>query len=239
MNEDNNKMERYCISGEKPFYEGCVVYRHIRLDKNEPFYIGIGKTMYRAYEKRKRSALWNNIVNKTDYDVEILFYGLTWEVAKEKEIEFIKLYGRKDLNNGTLVNFTNGGDGSLGIVKSFETRKKISKANKGRKLSDEHKKKLSESKKGLKNPWYGKKLPKEIRDKMSKSQKGRKHSEETKRKMKINAKSRANTGKKVIDIKTKNTYNNLKQACIALNLIYNTEAGKIYRNSPLARFKYI
>ena len=29
----------------------AIVYRHIRLDKNEVFYIGIGKTEKRAYEK--------------------------------------------------------------------------------------------------------------------------------------------------------------------------------------------
>ena len=28
----------------------AVVYRHIRLDKNEPFYIGIGEKENRAYK---------------------------------------------------------------------------------------------------------------------------------------------------------------------------------------------
>jgi len=73
----------------------AVVYRHIRLDKNEVFYIGIGKKESRAYDfkSKNRNFYWNNIFNKTKIEVEIIFYDLTWEQAQEKE--FIKLYGRK------------------------------------------------------------------------------------------------------------------------------------------------
>ena len=35
-----------------------VLYRHIRLDKNEPFYIGIGN-IKRAYNKSERNDIWN------------------------------------------------------------------------------------------------------------------------------------------------------------------------------------
>ena len=31
-----------------------IVYRHIRLDKNEVFYIGIGKNLSRAFAKRTK-----------------------------------------------------------------------------------------------------------------------------------------------------------------------------------------
>ena len=57
------------------------LYRHIRLDKNEPFYIGIGtkqnrncfNTIYRrAYSKHSRGKIWKFIENKTEYKVEIL-----------------------------------------------------------------------------------------------------------------------------------------------------------------------
>jgi hypothetical protein len=37
-----------------------------------------------------------------------------YEFIKNKEVEFIKLYGRKDLNKGTLVNLTDSGEGSSG-----------------------------------------------------------------------------------------------------------------------------
>ena len=95
----------------------AYVYRHIRLDKNEPFYIGIGsdKNFKRAFDRFSRNRHWNFIVNKTEYDVEIFMDNLSWEQACEKEQELISLYGRKDLGKGTLVNLTDGGDGSVGI----------------------------------------------------------------------------------------------------------------------------
>jgi hypothetical protein len=108
----------------------AYVYRHIRTDKNEPFYIGIGKdaTYKRAYQcsKTKRSEFWHNIASK-GYEVEILMDNLTWEQACEKEKEFISIYGRKDLGKGTLVNLTNGGEGVIELSKeSIESiRKKL------------------------------------------------------------------------------------------------------------------
>ena len=96
----------------------AIVYKHIRLDNNEPFYIGIGKKRDRAFTKHKRSIFWEKIVSKTDYRVEILFDDLTWEEACEKEKEFIQLYGRKDLGLGSLVNLTDGGEGSNNIIVS-------------------------------------------------------------------------------------------------------------------------
>jgi hypothetical protein len=130
------------------------VYRHIRLDKNEPFYIGIGSDMTnkRANERARRSELWKKIVAKSEYEIEILFDDITYEEAKLKEIEFIKLYGRIDLCNGTLANLTNGGDGT--INPSQETRDKISKINKGRKNS-EALMDLLINRTGKKNPAFG------------------------------------------------------------------------------------
>jgi hypothetical protein len=65
----------------------AILYRHIRLDKNEPFYIGVSKTQTRPYIKNGRNKRWKEIVSKTEYSVEILFDDLTWEQAQEKEKE--------------------------------------------------------------------------------------------------------------------------------------------------------
>lgn len=91
----------------------AVLYRHIRVDKNEPFYIGIGDNEARAYSHKSRNKYWKNIV-KRGYEVVVLLEDLTWEQACEKEREFITFYGREDLGTGTLVNLTDGGDGALG-----------------------------------------------------------------------------------------------------------------------------
>lgn len=116
-----------------------IVYRHIRIDKNVPFYIGIGKGSNRAYDKRNRSAFWKRIINKSDYLVEILFEGLSKSKAVDKEIEFINLYGRIDLKNGTLCNMTKGGEGTGTLNPLTESNRvsKISKTLKGKRHKKE------------------------------------------------------------------------------------------------------
>jgi|LakMenEpi03Aug12_release.lakeMendotaPanAssembly.Ray.scaffolds.fasta_scaffold591922_1 hypothetical protein len=129
----------------------AYVYRHIRNDKNQVFYVGIGSDKYysRAYTKWGRNKLWKNIVEKTEYVVEILFNDISWDDACKKEIEFIKLYGRKDIQNGTLVNLTDGGQGAKGIKRTDKHKKILSDRMKGKKLSlglkrtEEHKKRIS------------------------------------------------------------------------------------------------
>jgi hypothetical protein len=130
------------------------LYRHIRSDKNEVFYIGIGvdtKSKYRrAFMNYSRNKFWNNITNKTGYVVEIVLKDLEYNVLLEKEKEFIKLYGRRDLGLGTLVNLTDGGEGTLGCKanlgkkRSLETKLKM----RGRVRSEEHKLKISKANKG-------------------------------------------------------------------------------------------
>lgn len=95
----------------------AIVYQHRRKDTNEIFYIGIGKNTNRAYNKYSRSKVWKDVVFKTDYIVEILYNNLSWDEACLKEIQLIKLYGRKDLNLGTLVNLTDGGSGFNNVSK--------------------------------------------------------------------------------------------------------------------------
>jgi hypothetical protein len=134
----------------------AYVYRHIRIDKNEPFYIGIGKddTYKRAYQssKTKRSDFWHNIASN-GYEVEILMDNLTWEQACEKEKEFISIYGRKDLGQGSLVNLTNGGDGAIEISK--ESIESIRKKLTGLKQSEYTKNKRKET---LKKVWQNEDL---------------------------------------------------------------------------------
>ena len=109
----------------------AISYQHRRLDTNEIFYIGIGKEKSRAYNDRNRNKYWKRIVNKTNYNVEILTDNLSWENAQEAEIQLIKLYGKKNLNNGTLCNMTDGGEGFFGGKHSDETKLKMKKSNKG------------------------------------------------------------------------------------------------------------
>lgn len=151
------------------------LYRHIRLDKNEPFYIGIGTkskndinthSFYRANSNLLRNRFWHFVVEKTKYGVEIMLQSNDKAFILEKEIEFIKLYGRRDKETGSLVNLTDGGEGCLnckqsqeqinkrketikkliekrGYFHSEETKKKLSIRHTGKKMSEEAKKKMS------------------------------------------------------------------------------------------------
>ncbi len=142
------------------------LYRHIRLDKNEPFYIGVSirdDKYKRAYRKSDRNKLWKNIVNKTEYEVEILLDNLSEEELYLKEEEFIKLYGFIYNNTGTLSNLTFGGKGTKG-----------SKHNLGRKWNNESRLKLSNSKKNI---------TEETREKYRLSHLGKTFSLETRQKM--------------------------------------------------------
>jgi hypothetical protein len=112
----------------------AYMYRHIRLDKNEPFYIGIGSdTNYkRAFSSNPRTKYWKNITNKTEYKVDIILDNLTWLEACEKEKEFIKIYKRNS-DGGILCNITLGGEGAYGRKLSDDTKLKISKSVSGEK----------------------------------------------------------------------------------------------------------
>jgi hypothetical protein len=195
-----------------------LVYRHIRLDKNEPFYIGIGNEK-RPYEKRNRNKIWNNIVSKTDYEVEILFYDLNVEKACEKEIEFIKLYGRIDLKTGILANLTDGGDyyGCSGYKHTKEHKEYISDRLKG-------KPKTEQCKERLRKINTGKKLSQESRDKISKVHKGKLKTEEFKKSVSENNKTR---NKIIID---GILYNSIKDAAFKLNIPYINLWRKIKNN---------
>lgn len=150
------------------------VYRHIRLDKNEPFYIGIGnkKNYARAYQvnAERRNDIWNKIYNKTKIEIEIVSDNLTKIQASEKEKEFINLYGRIDLKNGSLCNMTDGGDGIWNCIRSEETRQK-----------------LREQKIKEKNPMFGKKQSEETKLKRIKSLVGKKRSDEVKMKQSLSS----------------------------------------------------
>ena len=101
-----------------------IVYHHRRIDTNDIFYVGIGKSNKRAYSHYGRNKHWHSVVKKTDYIVEIVLESLTWKEACEQEKLFIKKIGRHDLGLGSLVNMTDGGDG--GMNPSNQVRQKRS-----------------------------------------------------------------------------------------------------------------
>ena len=201
------------------------LYRHIREDKNEPFYIGISKKNYRyntyfsmykrAYDKR-RNNLWLKVFNKSKtYTVEIIFETDSYEEILKKEIEFIKLYGRIDLNTGTLANLTDGGEGVTNstYIHTAEHNIKKSLGLMGHKISKESKKRMRDAK-------LGKKL-----------------TEEHKRKLNLN--SKRTTAKRCIHIETSEEFESLMKGCINFGYKYSGQRQAIRRGNSTAKFKFL
>ena len=143
--------------------------------------------------KSDGSLLLKQAIEKYDKDaftLEILHDGVCDILLDDLEIEEIKKHNTLAPNG---YNLTTGGQGG---TLSVETRQKISKTLKGRKLSPEHIRKSAEGNKGKKRSPEtrrkisealkgnkGKKRSPETRRKISEANKGRKHSLETRRKM--------------------------------------------------------
>jgi len=107
--------------------KNCLVYIHKRKIDNEVFYVGISSNIKRPYQKeRKNQKFWTDYTSKYEYTVEIIKENISWDEACDLEKKLIKNYGRKALGNGTLVNMTDGGDGTYGVIDSLETRLKKS-----------------------------------------------------------------------------------------------------------------
>lgn len=174
------------------------LYRHIRTDKNEPFYIGkstcfktksFNEEFERAFNRASRNNIWKKIVKKTKYKVEIMFVSKNEDFIFQKEAEFIKLYGRIDQGTGILANLTDGGEGTQGLERTEEHCRKISGALTGKKLSQSHCDSIGRSKTGVI------------------------HSEETKQLMsEVHTERRRKTTQRVRDTRTGIVYRSIAEA---------------------------
>jgi hypothetical protein len=118
-----------------------------------PYYIGKGKDN-RAYVKGRGQVKPPNDKSR----IIFLKQNLTEENAFQHEKYMIFVFGRKDLGTGILRNRTDGGEGTSNVIRSEETRKKMSESKKGNKngmfshnLSEETRKKIKERMSGSKN----------------------------------------------------------------------------------------
>lgn len=205
----------------------CYVYAFLDIRKKkkfvfdefefnyEPIYVGVSKRKERL-EEHIRDAFFRSVkpthfiykIRKIKKETGklpksvIIKQHLPEKEALEFERYVIQKIGRIDLKTGPLTNKCDGGRGFLNVVISMEQRQKISKALKGRKLSEEHKKLIRESTKGInkdkrrslferkrlsirqKNRILSEKHKKAIRQSTKGINKGRKYSEEYCEKMK-------------------------------------------------------
>lgn len=183
--DDNMKLVKYKIKD----IEGKAGVYKITCISNGRFYIGSSKNLWKRHNEHNYLLNNNKHCNKelqADYNT----YGIdnfkfeiiefcTKENHFDREQVYLDMYKDKDkFYNKSTSAYNNN-------YVSEETKKKISKIHKGKKLSEEHKKHISEAFKGEKHPNYGK------RGKLSPNY-GKHHSEETKKKMSENHPSGGN-----------------------------------------------
>ena len=91
-----------------------------------PLYVGKGQD-YRAFSHFKSKHHLGNLLRKRNRegyvcDPIFLHKDCTENQSFAFEIFWIAVFGRQDLDKGTLLNRTNGGEGPSGIIWSEETK---------------------------------------------------------------------------------------------------------------------
>jgi group I intron endonuclease len=155
------------------------VGKHIGTDKN----YFTGGVVPNKIAKKYGKEVFDKIILENNINTE--------ESLSEKEIFFIKEYNT--FNDG--YNLSEGGDGggswinkktieekekianikrekNKGRKFSKESLEKMSKAKKGKPLTDEHKKNISKSQSGENHPWFGRKHSEDSKLKISEKRKG-------------------------------------------------------------------
>jgi len=123
-------------ANDRIFY--VYVYWDISVLPCIPIYVGLGHgdRLYQHLKNSTNIILSRKIAKLREHNITPLVFKieehLTLEEAINKEKEWIFYFGRRDVGTGTLYNFTDGGEGSVGRKHTEETRKLFSKQRMGK-----------------------------------------------------------------------------------------------------------
>lgn len=175
-----------------------ILYFHINPKTTDIFYVGIGRTEKRSvdFKNSRRNIHWQRYVEKHGEPVvEIVQKDVEKNIACAWERFYISLF-KKIKDGGTLVNITDGGEGSFGLKMSDEAKEKMRLKKVGHIASEETKERMSIAKIGKSHSEEAKlnmslAQTESVRDAKRKGQIGRKKSPEHIEKVR-----QANLGKK-------------------------------------------
>ena len=104
--------------------KSCYVYEWVRLDTNEPFYVGIGeKNRWKEYRKGRRNKKFDIIFKHNKCAVHILHTNLSREIAGQFESWYINEY--KYIIGYDICNITDGGEGATIMGKDNPKSRKV------------------------------------------------------------------------------------------------------------------
>lgn len=165
---------------------------------------GLGYSGNKHFTNAIKKYGWDN------FQHEIIKTDLSFDEACEWEIKLIAEYKANNPKYG--YNISSGGYcGTLGTHHSEETKQKISASNIGKVRTQETRRRISEAQKGLPSPMKGKHHSEETKQKISKANTGYKHTDEAKKKISDASKSHIRkTGYKLTDEHKQHISNSLK-----------------------------
>ena len=151
-------------------------YAYLREDRT-PYYIGKGQKK-RIYDRSGKPCH----IPKDKTKIIFLKQNLTEDEAFRHEEYMIGVFGRIDIGTGILRNKSNGGQGASGAIRSEETKRKMSEAQKGKILTEEQRKNIGRASKGR---IHSEETRKKLREKRvgKKPALGMKHTDEAKKKI--------------------------------------------------------
>lgn len=193
-----------------------TVYKHI--SPSNKVYIGI-TSRKPELRWRKGNGYYNNkhfynAIKKYGWDNfkhEILFENLSKEEAERKEIELIDYYN----STNPLFGYNHDNGGYCSITATEETKRKISKGNKGKIVSRETRIKISKSTKGKR---LGEHRSKEAREKIRQANLGKVLSEKQKKKIRENSGRNIKVCQYSLDGKLINIFDSQREAARRLNI---------------------
>ena len=127
------------------------VYAHTK-PNGEIFYVGKGSNK-RAFCTFGRSKVWEAYTNKYGLNPVFIDRNLSQDQAFELEEFLIAELGTKKDRSGTLVNLTDGGEGSIGRIYTNDQRKRFSEKMKGRFVGDANPAKKTVSRIKIRQSW--------------------------------------------------------------------------------------